>query len=103
MSFARRLKQLREAAGLTQAALALKSGLSLGVVRDYEQGRKGPALRSAFKLAEALGVPVEAFKDGAEADPSSDPEGPPPKEEPGGGRARKPKGGGAGKGRKRGG
>jgi putative transcriptional regulator len=62
-TFAEKLKQLRESAGLTQAGLAQKTGLSLGVVRDYEQGRKEPAMRSAFKLAEALGVSCEAFKD----------------------------------------
>jgi putative transcriptional regulator len=61
-TFAERLKELREKAGLTQAALAQATGLSLGVVRDYEQGRKEPALRSAFKLAEALGVSVEEFR-----------------------------------------
>jgi transcriptional regulator with XRE-family HTH domain len=60
-TFAETLKQLREKAGLTQAALAHRTGLSLGVVRDYEQGRKEPAMRSAFKLAEALGVTCEAF------------------------------------------
>jgi transcriptional regulator with XRE-family HTH domain len=61
-TFAIRLKELREKAGLTQAALAQATGLSLGVIRDYEQGRKEPALRSAFKLAEALGVSVEEFR-----------------------------------------
>jgi transcriptional regulator with XRE-family HTH domain len=61
-TFAERLKEFREKAGLTQAALAQATGLSLGVVRDYEQGRKEPALRSAFKLAGALGVSVEEFR-----------------------------------------
>jgi transcriptional regulator with XRE-family HTH domain len=61
-TFAELLKQLREKAGMTQAALSSASGLSLGVIRDYEQGKKEPALRSAFKLAEALGVSVEQFK-----------------------------------------
>jgi transcriptional regulator with XRE-family HTH domain len=61
-TFAEKIKQLREAAGLTQAQLALGAGLSLGIVRDYEQGKKEPTLRSAFKLAEALGVSCEAFK-----------------------------------------
>jgi len=62
-TFAERLKQLREKAGLTQAGLAQRSGLSLGIVRDYEQERKEPALRSAFKLADALGVDCSVFKD----------------------------------------
>jgi transcriptional regulator with XRE-family HTH domain len=66
-TFAEKLKELRERAGLTQAALAQSSGLSLGVIRDYEQGKKEPALRSAFKLAEALGVLVDEFRPDAEA------------------------------------
>jgi transcriptional regulator with XRE-family HTH domain len=61
MTFAEQLRQLRDGAGLTQAALAVASGLSLGVVRDYEQGKKEPTLRSAVKLASALGVGVETF------------------------------------------
>jgi transcriptional regulator with XRE-family HTH domain len=74
-TFAEKLKELREGAGLTQAALAQKSGLSLGVIRDYEQGKKEPALRSAFKLAEALGVAVEEFKPDAEAPAPAAPKG----------------------------
>jgi transcriptional regulator with XRE-family HTH domain len=61
-TFAEKLKELREKAGLTQAGLADKSGLSLGVVRDYEQSRKEPSLQSAFKLATALGVDCRAFQ-----------------------------------------
>ena len=63
MTFAEKLKQLREQAGFTQASLAQACGLSLGVVRDYEQGRKEPAMRNAFKLAKMLGVSCEAFRE----------------------------------------
>lgn len=62
MTFAEQLQNLRQKAGITQAALATATGLSLGIIRDYEQGRKEPAMRSAFRLAEALGVSCEAFK-----------------------------------------
>jgi transcriptional regulator with XRE-family HTH domain len=62
-TFAERLKHLREKAGLTQVTLSTSSGMSLGIIRDYEQGKKEPALRSAFRLADALGVSVEAFRD----------------------------------------
>jgi transcriptional regulator with XRE-family HTH domain len=61
MTFAEKLKQLREKAGLTQAALARASGRSLGAVRDYEQGNREPTLKAAVKLSEALGVSVEVF------------------------------------------
>ena len=74
MTFAEKLQQLREKAGLTQAALSLGSGLSLGVIRDYEQGKKEPGLRSAFKLAAALGVSVEAFADCVEDAPPARPQ-----------------------------
>lgn len=64
MSFAVKLKELRAAAGLTQTQLAEQSGASLGAIRDYEQGKREPLLFTGFKLARALGVPVDAFADG---------------------------------------
>jgi transcriptional regulator with XRE-family HTH domain len=72
-TFAEKIKHLREEAGLTQAGLAQRASLSLGIVRDYEQGRKEPSLQSAFKLASALGVSCEAFKDciDTQAEPTS--------------------------------
>jgi transcriptional regulator with XRE-family HTH domain len=73
MTFAEKLRQLRENKGFTQASLAAQCGLSLGVVRDYEQGKRKPMLDSAFKLCRALAVPVEAF---AECDGN---DGPSPK------------------------
>lgn len=73
MPFAETLQQLRGAAGVTQAALAQASGLSLGVIRDYEQGNREPTLRSAMKLARALGVSVEALAVDEDATPSNTP------------------------------
>src|SRR5262245_50365785 len=61
MKFAERLRQLRETAGLTQAALATASGLPVGSIRNYEQGQREPYWFVVFKLARALGVSVEAF------------------------------------------
>jgi transcriptional regulator with XRE-family HTH domain len=71
MAFAAKLKGLREEKGLSREDLAGASGLSRGAIRDYEQGHREPSLASAFKLAEALGVSVEVFKDGA-GDPEID-------------------------------
>jgi transcriptional regulator with XRE-family HTH domain len=82
LTFAEKLKRLREQAGLTQAALALQAGLSIGIVRDYEQGRKEPALRSAFKLAEALGVSCESFKECFDADTEDKPSAKPKRKAP---------------------
>jgi transcriptional regulator with XRE-family HTH domain len=66
MTFADKLKELRGKAGLTQAALALASGLSLGAIRDYEQGNKEPVFRSGVRLAHGLGVSVEELAKGIE-------------------------------------
>lgn len=63
MRFADRLKELREQAGLSQPQLAAASGLPVGSIRQYEQGRRDPLWQVLFKLADALGVSTEAFRD----------------------------------------
>jgi transcriptional regulator with XRE-family HTH domain len=79
MTFAEKLKELRQAAGLTQAELAERSGRGLGAIRDYEQGNREPLLSTAFKLAAALDVSVEVFAD-CDAGPPGEPKrGRPPK------------------------
>jgi transcriptional regulator with XRE-family HTH domain len=62
MTFGETLRELRTQARMTQAGLAAASGLSLGVIRDYEQTDKLPSLPSAFKLADALGVEIGVFR-----------------------------------------
>jgi transcriptional regulator with XRE-family HTH domain len=64
MSFGTRLRELRQGKGLSREVLAERSGLSRGAVRDYEQGHREPSLRSAFQLADALGVKVDDFRNG---------------------------------------
>ncbi len=59
MTFAERLKEVRQQKGMTQAALADASGISLGAVRDYEQGKRDPLLPNAKRLAVALGVSID--------------------------------------------
>ncbi|SRR6266542_3279479 len=86
MSFAKRLRNLRQSKGMSREQLAEAAGLGRGTVRDYEQGLREPTLRSAFRLAEVLGVPVEEFKNGvAEEGQPAAPTAPKPK-----GRPRKP-------------
>jgi len=63
MTFAEKLKKLRVAASLSREQLAEASGLSRGVIRDYEQGKRKPTLESAIKLAKPLGTTCEAFAD----------------------------------------
>ena len=51
------LKELRQKAGLTQAALAEKSGVKLSMIQFYEQGFKDlnkAAFETGLKIAEAL-------------------------------------------------
>lgn len=61
MRLARRVKQLRRAAGLTQEALAHKAGVSCGYLARLETGRHDPKLSTLRTLAKALGVPVTAL------------------------------------------
>jgi transcriptional regulator with XRE-family HTH domain len=73
MTFAERLRQLRDAKGLSQAKLADASGVSFASVREYGMSRRKPSFEAVVKLARALGVSVEAFADcedvGGEAAP----------------------------------
>jgi DNA-binding SARP family transcriptional activator/transcriptional regulator with XRE-family HTH domain len=51
------LQRYRETAGLSQRQLAALAGLSVGAVRDLEQGRTSrPRLLSVARLADALGL-----------------------------------------------
>ena len=73
-SFGARLKQLREAAGLSQAALAGRAGLHPFGVAKIEQGlRSSPGWDTVLALARALGVGVAAFEEGTAGDaPAAD-------------------------------
>lgn len=57
--FGARLRELREAAGLTQKGLAEAAGVSQPAVGHWETGQRSPGLTEALKLAAALGVQVE--------------------------------------------
>jgi transcriptional regulator with XRE-family HTH domain len=54
----RRLRRLREARGLTQAALAKRARITREYVVRLEAGRYDPTLSVSARLAKALGVPV---------------------------------------------
>lgn len=56
------LKKYRERAGITQAELSLRTGVSLRTLQDYEQGSKPinkAAAITVYRIAKALGVNVE--------------------------------------------
>jgi transcriptional regulator with XRE-family HTH domain len=54
-----RIKDLRERAGLTQAALAKKAGVPLGSLRCWEYAQRQPLLGAAVKLADALNITLD--------------------------------------------
>lgn len=62
--FGARLRELREAAGLSRKGLAEQAGMkSEAGIRDLEQGRRQPTWETVQALADALGVSVEAFRE----------------------------------------
>lgn len=61
-AFARRLRQLREAAGLSVAELAAKLGVSRQAVHQLEAGRAQPAWETVQRLADVLGLSTEDLR-----------------------------------------
>lgn len=53
------LREARLRAGLTQAELARRAGLSRCAYTNIEKGRKYPSLVTALRIADALGERVE--------------------------------------------
>jgi transcriptional regulator with XRE-family HTH domain len=60
-TFGDALQAERQKRNLTQAQLADASGVPVGTLRDYEQGKRTPSFPNVIKLAAALGVSCEAF------------------------------------------
>lgn len=59
-----RLRHLREAAGLSVAEFAQRANLQRTHLHALEGGRKQPTWETVCRLADALGVSVEAFRQG---------------------------------------
>jgi len=78
MSAARRLQEHRHHAGLTQAELARRAGVSRALVSAVEAGRHLPRVDAAIALAEALGTSAERLFADAEPDPVDALSGDPP-------------------------
>ena len=51
------LKEYRQKAGLTQAALAAKIGTSVSTVSMWETGMRTPRFPAIIRMSKALGVP----------------------------------------------
>lgn len=61
MKFGLRVKELRQASGLSQEAFADKCGLVRSYVSRVERGRANPSIDAIEILATALDVPVAAL------------------------------------------
>jgi transcriptional regulator with XRE-family HTH domain len=75
MTFAKRLRELRDKAGLTERKLAAASGVSVASIHDYGLGRRLPSYAAVVKLSRALGVSCDVFADCEDIDgeaPASD-------------------------------
>lgn len=60
MTFAEKLKNARKEAGLSQAALAEKAGISPRTLQNYEMGKRYPAtIEITLNLAAACGTSAE--------------------------------------------
>lgn len=51
-----RLRATRERSGKTQAQVAEEIGVSMQMYQRYEYGRCDPGVRTAIRIADALGV-----------------------------------------------
>lgn len=56
-----RIREAREAAGLTQAELSLQSGLPQSHISRLEQGKHSPTAKTLEKIATALKLPRSHF------------------------------------------
>ncbi|NOH02323.1 MAG: helix-turn-helix domain-containing protein [Chloroflexi bacterium] len=58
---ASRLRELREARGISMRSLAAKSGLSANALSMIERGKTSPSVSTLYKLADALGIAITLF------------------------------------------
>jgi transcriptional regulator with XRE-family HTH domain len=93
-SFAQRLAEAREAAGLSQYALAKRSGVSKQALSLLELGQRQPSWETVQRLCLALGASYESLADKDITLPEVKPVkmGRPPKSPPGPGPANRRKG-----------
>jgi transcriptional regulator with XRE-family HTH domain len=63
MTFREKHRDLRAAAGLSEAKLAELSGVSLGAVHNYGLSLRQPTFAAVVRIAGALRVTCEAFSE----------------------------------------
>lgn len=61
-----RLRQHREAQGLTQERLAEKAALDQTYISGIERGLRNPGIKNIVRLARALGVPAAKLLEGVD-------------------------------------
>jgi transcriptional regulator with XRE-family HTH domain len=54
-----RIKEVREAKGITQDKLAIKTGLSKGFISELENGKRGVSSDNLLKIANHLGASLD--------------------------------------------
>jgi transcriptional regulator with XRE-family HTH domain len=59
-----RVRAIRQMLGLSSAELALRAGLSVGVISQIERGQANPSLRTMERLRLALDVPLMVLLEG---------------------------------------
>lgn len=67
----RRIREAREAAGLTQEELAEKIGLKGGAVSKYERGASDPETADLVQIARACRVPLQRLLTGEDSNTSA--------------------------------
>jgi transcriptional regulator with XRE-family HTH domain len=72
-AFAEKLKQMREASGLSQEGLAAKAGMNRFGIAKLEQGVREPSWATVQALAKALGVDCTAFANCEDAQARDEP------------------------------
>jgi transcriptional regulator with XRE-family HTH domain len=61
LNFGKRLRELREAKGMTQESLAHEAGLDRTYISSVERGERNISLENIERLALALGVKIKDF------------------------------------------
>lgn len=63
MNFSDRLKQARKKAGITQAQLSERLGITPQSYSQYETGKRNPKPVTIYKIADALKIPANELSD----------------------------------------
>jgi len=59
--FTKKLRQLREDAGISQEELAARAGLDRSYISLVERGRRSPTVNTLAKIAAVLSVEIKDF------------------------------------------